>query len=93
MAGKMTNVCIRMDADLKARADELYAELGMNLSTAFNIFVRQSLRGGGLPFIVKTNRPNLETIQAMFDAKRIAADSASKRFANVEETLKELKEV
>lgn len=29
----------------------------------------------------------------MFDAKRIAADSASKRFANVEETLKELKEV
>lgn len=48
MAGKMTNVCIRMDADLKARAGELYAELGMNLSTAFNIFVRQSLRVGGL---------------------------------------------
>lgn len=62
MAGKMTNVCIRMDVDLKASADELYAELGINLSTAFNIFVRQSLRVGGLPFIVKTNRPNLETI-------------------------------
>ena len=33
-----------MDADLKAQADAFFAELGMNLSTAFNIFVRQSLR-------------------------------------------------
>ena len=42
-----TNVSIRMDTELKAQADELFAELGMNLSTAFNIFVRQSLREGG----------------------------------------------
>ncbi len=35
-----TNISIRMDADLKAQADSLFAELGMNLSTAFNIFVR-----------------------------------------------------
>ena len=34
-----TNVSIRMDTELKAQADELFAELGMNLSTAFNIFV------------------------------------------------------
>ena len=44
MAGNTTNISIRMDADLKAQADALFAELGMNLSTAFNIFVRQSLR-------------------------------------------------
>lgn len=37
MAGNTTNISIRMDADLKARADALFAELGMNLSTAFNI--------------------------------------------------------
>ena len=40
MAGNTTNISIRMDADLKAQADALFAELGMNLSTAFNIFVR-----------------------------------------------------
>ena len=45
--GKTTNISIRMDTDLKAAAEELYSELGMNLSTAFNIFVRQSLRDGG----------------------------------------------
>ena len=56
MAGNTTNISIRMDADLKARADALFAELGMNLSTAFNIFVRQSLREGGIPFEVKLER-------------------------------------
>ena len=47
MANSSANISIRMDADLKAQADALFAELGMNLSTAFNIFVRQSLREGG----------------------------------------------
>ena len=39
-----TNISIRMDSDLKSQADALFSELGMNLSTAFNIFVRQSDR-------------------------------------------------
>ena len=42
MAGSTTNISIRMDSELKAQADALFNELGMNLSTAFNIFVRQS---------------------------------------------------
>ena len=50
MAGATTNISIRMDSDLKAQADALFGELGMNLSTAFNIFVRQSLREGRIPF-------------------------------------------
>ncbi len=55
MAGSTTNISIRMDAELKAQADTLFAELGMNLSTAFNIFVRQSLREGGIPFRISRN--------------------------------------
>lgn len=50
-----TNISIRMDSDLKAQADALFGELGMNLSTAFNIFVRQSLRDGGIPFEISLN--------------------------------------
>ena len=53
-----TNISIRMDSDLKAQADALFGELGMNLSTAFNIFVRQSLRDGGIPFEISLNQPN-----------------------------------
>lgn len=91
MAGTTTNISIRMDADLKAQADEFFGELGMNLSTAFNIFVRQSLREGRIPFDVSLNRPNKETIAAMLEAERIAKDPNVKHYSDVEEALRELK--
>ena len=74
MAGTTTNVSFRMDTELKAQAEALFSELGMNLSTAFNIFVRQSLREGGLPFQVRLEQPNRETIEAMLEAEKIARD-------------------
>lgn len=74
MTVNTTNISIRMDADLKARADALFAELGMNLSTAFNIFVRQSLREGGIPFEVKLEQPNKETIAAMLEFDQYSSD-------------------
>ena len=91
LPGNTTNISIRMDADLKAQADAFFAELGMNLSTAFNIFVRQSLRGGGIPFAVKLEQPNKETIAAMLEAERIARDPSVKHYSDVEEALRELK--
>ena len=66
-----TNISIRMDSELKAQAEALFSELGMNLSTAFNIFVRQSLREGGIPFEIRTERPNKETIAAMLEAEHM----------------------
>ncbi len=49
-----TNVNIRMDEDLKKQADQLFNKLGMNMSTAFNVFVRQAIRNGGIPFEITT---------------------------------------
>ena len=49
-----TNVNIRMDEDVKKQADILFAALGINMTTAFNIFVRQAIRTGGIPFEVTT---------------------------------------
>jgi DNA-damage-inducible protein J len=49
-----TNVNIRMDEDLKKQADLLFSDLGMNMTTAINVFVRQAIRTGGLPFDVTT---------------------------------------
>ena len=90
MAGTTSNISIRMDADLKAAAEALYSELGMNLSTAFNIFVRQSLREGGIPFKITTDVPNRETIAVMLEAERIAADPSVKGYSDVDELLAEL---
>ena len=91
MAGTTTNISIRMDTELKTQADALFTELGMNLSTAFNIFVRQSLREGRIPFDVSLNKPNKETVAAMLEAERIARDSSVKHYSDVEEALRELK--
>ena len=49
---KNANLSIRIDPELKKDAEQLFGQLGMNLSTAFNVFVRQSLRVGGIPFTV-----------------------------------------
>lgn len=91
MAGPASNISIRMDAELKAQADALFAELGMNLSTAFNIFVRQCLRDGGIPFEISLNQPNKETIAAMLEAERIAKDPNVKGYDDLDELFAELK--
>lgn len=75
MAGSTTNISIRMDSDLKAQADRLFGELGMNLTTAFNIFVRQSLREGRIPFDISLNPPGSETAAAMLEADNREADN------------------
>lgn len=63
MANK-TNMTLRVDPELKARAAELFKELGMDLSTATGIFYRQALRCHGLPFEVKLDEPNEVTYAA-----------------------------
>ena len=91
MTNNTTNISIRMDADLKAQADALFAELGMNLTTAFNIFVRQALREGGIPFEISLNQPNRETVAAMLEAERIARDPFVKGYTNLDELFADLK--
>ena len=90
MAGTTTNISIRMDSDLKTQADALFAELGMNLSTAFNIFVRQSLREGRIPFEVSLNTPNRDTVAAMLEAERIAKDPSVKGYTDMDALFAEL---
>ncbi len=90
MAGS-TNVSIRMDADLKSQADALFGELGMNMSTAFNIFVRQAVREGRIPFEISLNQPNRETVAAMLEAERIAKDPSVKGYTDMDALFAELR--
>lgn len=52
MAGTTVNVSIRMDAEIKTEAEDLFSELGLSLGAAVNVFVRQAVRRGGIPFKV-----------------------------------------
>lgn len=91
LAGSTTNISIRMDSELKAQADRLFGELGMNLTTAFNIFVRQSLREGRIPFDISLNQPNRETVAAMMEAERIARDPSVKGYTDLDELFADLR--
>ena len=84
MAGSTTNINIQMDSDLKAQADALFGELG-------NIFVRQALREGRIPFNISLNQPNKETIAAMSEAERIAKDPSVKSYTDLDELFADLK--
>ncbi|MGN8773772.1 type II toxin-antitoxin system RelB/DinJ family antitoxin [Candidatus Weimeria sp. HCP3S3_B5] len=87
-----TNFSVRMDRDIKKKCEAMYGELGINLTTAINVFLRQSLRVGGFPFDVRLEQPNKETMAAMLEAEHIARDPSVKRYSDIEEALKALKE-
>lgn len=87
-----TNFTVRMDSDIKKQCEAIYGELGINLTTAINVFLRQSLRAGGFPFDVRLDQPNKETMAAMLEAERISRDPSVKRYSDVEEALRALKE-
>ncbi|MGN1158874.1 MAG: type II toxin-antitoxin system RelB/DinJ family antitoxin [Lachnospiraceae bacterium] len=86
-----TNISIRMDSELKVQAEKLFAELGMNISTAFNIFVRQSIREGGIPFEITLNKPNVQTLAAMQEAERIAKDPTVQGYTDMDQLFADLK--
>ena len=68
------NFSVRMDADLKREVEAIYAELGMNLTSAVNAFLRQSVRVGGMPFDLRLNEQQRETVLAMLEAEQLASD-------------------
>lgn len=91
MSKKISSVSFRIDAEIKNQADKLFAELGLNMTTAFNIFLRQSIRENRIPFDITLSTPNPATIAALLEAEKIASDPSAKRYSDVEEALRELK--
>ena len=64
----MANINIRVDDKVKAQAQELFAMLGMDISSAVNVFLRQSIAFGGIPFTIRQPRYNAETEKAIIEA-------------------------
>lgn len=62
---------ISLDADVKAKAQELFADFGLDLSTAINIFLRQSIRENCIPFSIQREAPNADTLAAMREAEEM----------------------
>lgn len=86
----LASVSFRIDSDLKAQAESLFKELGLNMTTAFNIFLKQSVREGKIPFDVSLQSPNAETIAALVESKELMSNPNTVKY-DVEEALRELK--
>lgn len=89
MARTSTN--ISLDPQLKHDSQELFADLGLDLSTAITLFLKQSLRVQGLPFAVTRENPNAETIAAMNEYYEMKAPPEKyKRYSSFKDAMDEV---
>jgi DNA-damage-inducible protein J len=51
----MTNINIRVDADVKQQSQDVFSSLGLDMSTAVNVFLRQAIQKRGIPFPITDN--------------------------------------
>jgi DNA-damage-inducible protein J len=88
---KTANLNIRIDPETKSGAERLFSSFGITVTDAVNIFLRQSLMVGGLPFEMKQPRFNLETEAALREAREIASGKiAAKSYASAKKLFADL---
>ena len=78
-----TNINVRVDSNLKQSAEALFADLGLNMSTAITMFLKSAVSHDGIPFDVKRNTPNAETRAALAEYEEMKKNpSAYKRYGS-----------
>lgn len=80
-----TNLNIRTDKDVKNQAERIFNELGLNMTTAINLFLRAAIRENGIPFSMKLDAPNKTTISAIEEGRRIISDDNVEGYDNMED--------
>ena len=80
-----TNLNIRTDKEIKEEAEKIFSELGLNMTTAINLFLRTTIREQGIPFMLKLDVPNEATASAIEEGRRLASDSSIKGYSNMDD--------
>ncbi|MBS5360557.1 type II toxin-antitoxin system RelB/DinJ family antitoxin [Finegoldia sp. BIOML-A2] len=84
------NLNIRTDKEIKEKAENIFQELGLNMTTAINMFLRTSIRENGIPFDLKIDSVNDETKLAIEEGRKIADDKTIEGYVSIEELKKAL---
>lgn len=82
----MATITIRVDEKVKKEAEELFHEMGLNMSTAMNIFLKRCILEEGIPFELKV--PNKKTLKALDDVNK--GKGLSKEFDSIKELMEDL---
>ena len=81
----VANLNIRTEKEIKESAEIVFSQLGLTMSAAVNIFLRQVIRENGIPFELKLKEPNTETIEAIQEARLIANDKSVQGYTSIQE--------
>lgn len=89
MAKVSTN--INLDPELKKSAQELFYDLGLDLTTAVTLFLKQAVRQQCIPFEIRRNKPNSETVAALNEFYEMKKHPENyKKYSNFKEILEEV---
>lgn len=86
----MINVNIRMDESLKQQFEFYCNEIGLNMTSAVNVFARAVVREGGIPFDLKVHLPNADTLAAIQESEALLANPNASRFDSIDDLFEEL---
>ena len=82
---EMVNTSIRLDKKVKHDAEALFSDMGINMTTAVNIFLRRCLMENRIPFEVGLYKPNAETIAAIEELEAMRRGEKQERVMSLEE--------
>lgn len=85
-----TNLNIRTDKAIKDQAEIIFNELGLNMTTAINMFLRTAIREHGIPFELKLDVPNETTMAAIEEGRKLLADHFAPRYSSIDALKKAL---
>ncbi len=86
-----TNINVRVDSTLKQEAEALFMDLGLNMSSAINMFLRSAINHNGIPFEVKRPAPNAETKAALNEYEEMQKNPDKyKRYESFDEMIDEV---
>ena len=87
----MSATTINIDDNTKKEAQELLKDMGMNLSTAVNVFLKQLVKEQRIPFEIGNPRPSQELLEALREVEEMKKNpSAYKRYHSFDELLDEV---
>ena len=81
-----STITVRVDENVKKEASSIFKEVGLDMSTAINVYLKQVIRSNGIPFLITTDTPNTVTLNAIKEAE--AGEMAS--FSSIDDLMEDL---
>ena len=81
-----STITVRVEEKVKKQAGDIFKEVGMDMSTAINIYLKQVIRSNGIPFPVSAEIPNDITIKAI----KAAEDGQMASFSSIDDLMEDL---